>query len=256
VGTETTIVVYPRAENLPRFGRVPGELPGGSLQGRRVQFTTPNVSGVREYSPGDPFNRIHWASTARTGRLMVREFELDPSADIWLVVDLHRDDQVGEGLQSTEEYAVTAAASLAKFFLGQGRSVGLISQGVTLPTDRGPRQLERVLEVLALVRANSQLSLAALLSAETGRFLRSSTLVVVTPTVSESWVSFCQMLSGRGIHSLGVLIEADTFGRAPSPLLLVSSLAAARIPAYIVKRGESMAQALAAPRVGVAGADR
>ena len=85
----TNIVVYPRTVRLPRFGRVPGELPGGSLQGVRVQFTTPNVSSVRDYRPGDAFNRIHWPTTARTNRLMVREFELDPTADIWIVLDLN-----------------------------------------------------------------------------------------------------------------------------------------------------------------------
>ncbi len=77
---------------------------------------------------------------------MVREFELDPSADIWIVLDLARDVQAGAGAESTEEYGVTATASLAKLFLGQGRSVGLVSQQVTLPADRGPRQLERMLE--------------------------------------------------------------------------------------------------------------
>src|ERR687885_1385950 len=112
-----TVVVYPRAVPLPRFGRVPGALPGGSLQGARVPFNTPNVSSIREYRPGDAFNRIHWPSTARTQRMMVREFELDPTADVWIVLDLNADVQAGSGLDSTEEYAVTAAASLARHFL-------------------------------------------------------------------------------------------------------------------------------------------
>jgi uncharacterized protein (DUF58 family) len=47
---------------------------------------TPNASGVREYAPGDAFNRIHWKSTARTGEMMVKTFELDPASDIWIVI--------------------------------------------------------------------------------------------------------------------------------------------------------------------------
>ena len=140
-------------------------MPGGSLQGVRVQFSTPNVSSVRDYRPGDAFNRIHWPTSARTNRLMVREFELDPTADVWIVLDLNADVHAGSGLESTEEYAVTAAASLARHLLDQGRAVGLVSQTATLPADRGPRQVERILEVLALVRASSPLTLAALLSA-------------------------------------------------------------------------------------------
>ncbi len=200
----TTIVVYPRTVPLPGFGRVPGELPGGALQGVRVQFTTPNVSSVRDYRPGDALNRVHWPTTARTGRLMVREFELDPTADVWIVLDLEAAAHAGSGLESTEEYAVSAAASLARHLLDQGRVVGLVSQMATLPADRGPRQLERILEVLALVRASSHLTLAALLSAETSRFARSSTLIVVTPSTAEGWARFCQALGARGVRSTAV----------------------------------------------------
>jgi uncharacterized protein (DUF58 family) len=248
-----TVVVYPRAVPLPRFGRVPGELPGGSLQGVRVQFSTPNVSSVRDYRPGDAFNRIHWPTTARTSRLMVREFELDPTADIWIVLDLNNDVHTGSGLESTEEYAVTAAASLARHLLDQGRAVGLVSQTATLPADRGPRQAERILEVLALVRASSPLPLSTLLSAETSRFARSSTLIVVSPSTAESWARFCQALGGRGVHTTAVLIEAATFGQAPSTLLLVSSLAAAHIPMYLVKRGDHLQHALSSPRAVMRG---
>jgi uncharacterized protein (DUF58 family) len=244
----TSVVVYPRTVALPRFGRVPGELPGGSLQGVRVQFSTPNVSSVREYRPGDAFNRIHWPTTARTTRMMVREFELDPTADVWIVLDLNVDVHTGSGLESTEEYAVTAAASLARHLLDQGRAVGLVSQTATLPADRGPRQLERILEVLALVRASSPLTLSALLSAETSRFARSSTLVIVTASTNEAWARFCQALGGRGVHTNAVLIEAATFGTAASTLLLVSSLAAAHIPTYMVKRGDRLEVALSSPR--------
>jgi uncharacterized protein (DUF58 family) len=249
----TTVVVYPRAVPLPRFGRVPGELPGGSLQGVRVQFSTPNVSSVREYRPGDAVNRIHWPTTARTTRLMVREFELDPTADVWIVLDLNADVHAGSGLASTEEYAVTAAASLARHLLDQGRAVGLVSQTTTLPADRGPRQAERILEVLALVRASTHLTLAAMLLAETSRFARSSTLIVVTPSTAEAWARFCQALGSRGVHTSAVLVEAATFGQAPSPLLLVSSLVAAHIPTYLVKRGDPLERALSAPRIALRG---
>ncbi|HEY0581624.1 MAG TPA: DUF58 domain-containing protein [Chloroflexota bacterium] len=249
----TNIVVYPRTVRLPRFGRVPGELPGGSLQGVRVPFSTPNVSSIREYRPGDAFNRIHWASTARTQKMMVREFELDPTADVWIILDLNADVHAGSGLESTEEYAVTAAASLARHLLEQGRAVGLVSQTATLPADRGPRQVERILEVLALVRASSHLSLSALLSAETSRFARSSTLIIVTSSTSETWARFCQALSGRGVHTTAVLVEAATFGTAPSMLLLVSTLAAANIATYMVKRGEPIDHALSSPRAAFGG---
>jgi uncharacterized protein (DUF58 family) len=61
---------------------------GGDALRRRTHYITTNASGVRDYAPGDPFNRIHWKSTARKDRLIVKEFELDPLADVWLILDL------------------------------------------------------------------------------------------------------------------------------------------------------------------------
>ena len=70
-----------------------------------------------------------------------------------------------------------------------------------------------------------------------------------------AWARFCQALNGRGVHTTAVLIEAATFnpdpGRAPSTLLLVSSLAAAHIDTYLVKRGDRLDHALSSPRAAM-----
>lgn len=84
----SSILVYPAIFPLRDFALPSGVLSGGEAQRQRAPFVTTNASGVREYFPGDSFNRIHWRSTARRDRLMVKEFELDPLADIWLMLDL------------------------------------------------------------------------------------------------------------------------------------------------------------------------
>ncbi len=251
----STLVVYPVALPLAAFGRVDGELTGGALQGERVQHTTTNVSGVREYQPGDTFNRIHWRTTARQRRLMVKEFELDPFADIWLVLDLDQRYMVGSGVESVEEYSVTICASLAKYFLDENRAVGFASPGLHLSPDRGTRQLLKIYEVLAFVRPVRGTSLEELLVAEQRRFNRTDTIVVVTASRDDGWVSLMRSLTLRGVRGQSVLLEASTFGRGvPSSLGILGALAAARIPTYVVKRGESIQRALAAPTVGGRGA--
>ncbi|RMF00148.1 MAG: DUF58 domain-containing protein, partial [Chloroflexi bacterium] len=64
------VVVYPQAVDLPAFQPPVGEQIGGDALRRRTHYVTTNVSGIREYAFGDSFNRIHWPSTARTGRMM------------------------------------------------------------------------------------------------------------------------------------------------------------------------------------------
>jgi uncharacterized protein (DUF58 family) len=249
----STLVVYPVALPLAAFGRVDGELTGGALQGERVQHTTTNVSGVREYLPGDTFNRIHWRSTARQRQLMVKEFELDPFADIWLVLDLDESTMAGVGVESVEEYAVTICASLAKYFLDENRAVGFASAGLHLAPDRGTRQLLKILEVLAFVRPVRGTSLAELLVAEQRRFSRTDTVVVVTASRDDAWISMMQNLRLRGVPGQAVLLEANTFGRVPSSLGVLGALAGARVPTYVVKRGESIQRALASPTIGARG---
>jgi uncharacterized protein (DUF58 family) len=239
-GSETTVVVYPRTVDFMTPSPIPGQLPGGAQQRGHVPFVTPTVAGVREYQPSDAYNRIHWPSTARTGQLMVKEFELDPFADVWVFLDLDRHVHFGHGAESTEEYAVTVAASMAKHYLMENRSVGLLAQREILQPDRGIRQLTKVFELLAVVHADRWEGLEEVLSAESLRINRLSTVIVVTPSVNPEWVALCQQLKDRGVSVLVALVEQATFGGGASSIEIVGSLAVANIPTFLVKRGEPL----------------
>ena len=52
------MLVYPATLDLPGFMPPMGMLPGGDAMRRRTHYITPNVSTVRDYVPGDSFNRI------------------------------------------------------------------------------------------------------------------------------------------------------------------------------------------------------
>jgi hypothetical protein len=64
---------------------------------------------LRDYRPGDPVRRIHWPSTARSGRLVVKETGEEYFARIGLVMDTFTGDDDGAILDA----AVSVAASLA-----------------------------------------------------------------------------------------------------------------------------------------------
>jgi len=258
------LVVYPALIDLSAVRLPAGELPGGSQLQKRTPYVTPNVATIRQYQPGDSFNRIAWSASARTGQLMVKEFELDPSTDVWLVVDGERRHHVrlsldamerrGEGIEalldSTEEYAVTIAASLARFFLEQNRAVGLIAQGarpIVLPTDRGARQLVKILEFLADFHAEGVEPLQSVLLGEQAHFGRDSALIVITPSTDEAWVRALAELTIRSVRGLAVIVEPSTFGGPESSLLVVSELTALGIPFVLVKYGDDLLRALAAP---------
>ena len=248
-GSAQNVLVYPRAVDLPSFFVPPANLPGEGRFRRRTQQVTPNASGVRPYAPGDSFNRIHWASTARTGEMMVKVFELDPASDIWIVLDLQRDSHAGEGDDSTEEYAVSIAASVSRYFLTANRSVGFLSYGRgfdVIEPERGVQQYTRILESLAMARTWGDVSLADMLSNEARRFGRHTTVVVITPSTDEAWVASLAMLRSRGVKAAAIVLEKSTFGGGESSLDVFASLAAAEVFSYMVKHDDDLQFALGA----------
>jgi len=246
-GYRQRILVYPRAVELPNFYVPPAHLPGEGRFRRRTHYVTPNASGVRQYQYGDSFNRIHWPTTVRTNELMVKLFELDPASDIWVVLDLERKVQAGSGDDSTEEYGVRVAASVARYFLMANRSVGYLGLGRTFDlqeAERGAQHYMRILEHLALASAEGDSSLADLLATEARRFGRHTTVVVVTPSTDESWVLGLQSLAQRGVKVAAILLEPSTFGAAQDSLLVFGTLAAGDIFTYLVKRSDDLVRAL------------
>ncbi len=252
-GRSQSLLVYPRLVELPHFSAPPANLPGDGRFRRRTHFVTPNAAGVRDYAWGDSFNRIHWRSTARTGKLMVKTFELDPVSDIWLILDLERRVHVGRGDDGTEESAVTAAASIANHYLNVNRNVGLLCFGERLTMiepERGGQQLTRILETLAVAKAAGDVPLVNLITEEGKRFGRQTTVVVVTPSAEESWVVGLQSLVQRGVRSAAVLLEPSTFGSKESALMTYGLLLANDLTTYLVRRGDNLTEAMAPPEEG------
>jgi len=248
IGQQFHLTVYPQTVPLTRFELPPAELPGEGRYRRRTHFVTPNASGVREYVHGDSYNRIHWPTTARSGKLMVKEFELDPAAETWVVLDLDARVQAGSGLQGTEEYAVAAAASVVKHYLDVSRPIGLLAYGHQLDMhrpDRGGHQMAKLMESLALAQAVGTVSLAELLAGEARRFGRFSTLLIVTSSMDEAWVQQLQHLIRRGARAAVIMVEPSTFGGEQSPLFTVGALAASGVQSFLVKKAGSIAEGLA-----------
>ena len=63
-------------------------------------------------------NRIHWKTTPPR-RVQVKEFDLEQTADAWIILDLQRGIQSGRGDDSTAEAAVRAGASIADKAIGR-----------------------------------------------------------------------------------------------------------------------------------------
>jgi uncharacterized protein (DUF58 family) len=272
------IVVYPLVVEVASFLPSISDLSGGEARHRRTYQMTTNVAGVREYMVGDSLNRIHWPSTARANRLMAKEFELDPTADVWLYLDLYREAESAlpwsppapePGLfafhsprrrearyelpPSTTEYGVTVTASLARYFVLRNRAVGMSSRGRNrefIQADRGERQLTKILEALAVVSAAGTLPFAHLIALDGVRLNRNDTVIAISADPSPDWAIALQHLRRRGVNSVAVVVDGGGFGRKLAYTPLLAELEIGGIPTYRVERGDDIAAALSVQRAG------
>jgi uncharacterized protein (DUF58 family) len=265
IGATSRVIVFPATVPINHIELPMGVLSGGEAQRRRAHFVTTNAAGVREYVSGDSFNRIHWSSTARKDRLMVKEFELDPLVDVWLFVDFSamslvedpsvvRAGRYGNVVPtsqqippSTEEYNVVIAASLAKYFVDQERALGFAAytphREIHQP-ERGARQLNRILQTLAVARSTAPLSLAQMLTLETPYLTRGTTLIIVTSSLDAKWVTQAQILSRKGIRPMCILTDASSFGGSTPIDEMRALLRVGRIPSIVVKRNDDISTIL------------
>jgi uncharacterized protein (DUF58 family) len=252
----SSLIVFPMLFPVRDFLSPPGLLPGGKAIRRKSIDVTPHAAGVREYVPGDPMKRIHWPTTVRRGQLMVKEFEQDPQAEVWLFLDTHKDvhfARSGEKYEappvddlflirrrkvklspSTLEYAVSITASLAHFFIEQRRSVGLVTafehSYKIIPAERSERQEGKMLEALAFLQAESTYTLPSLVTAQMGQLPQGSSAILVTPTIWPEILLAADSLQRRSLRPVVVLLMTQSFGNRASNEDLADSLAGRNVP--------------------------
>jgi uncharacterized protein (DUF58 family) len=263
------LIVLPMLVDIESFPSPPGLLPGGKVLRRKAAGITPHAAGVREYAPGDALRRIHWATSARRQQLMVKEFDQDPQAEVWIFLDAQTEAQAerpDDGpatawdgwmlgtkpeLQlppSTLEYGVTIAASLTHYFIRERRSIGLIAAGKTniaIPADYSTRQEEKILETLAFVEAGANLSIESLVRAQAGQLPSGSSAMLITPTIHPKLMIAVDELQRRNLHPIVVLLDAESFGGAAGSAALEETLKNANIPVCRILCGADLSTALA-----------
>jgi len=141
--------------------------------------------GVREYGPGDELRRVHWRTTARTGKLAVTEYAQGVTLDVTIALDLYEGAYKGTGSDehSALEVAVSLAATLLNDLLRRGHTVRLLSAGSRdgSPAARSVEDMPLFLEKLARVQADSLQPLAEVLVEDRTSSPRQAALLAITP---------------------------------------------------------------------------
>jgi len=249
-GDVEKVMVYPRVYDLPTYYVPAAYMTGETSSMQRAQSVTPQASSVREYVVGDSLSRIHWNSTAKLRRLMSKEFDLGRTGEVWVLVDLHRDAQAGEMEESTDEYAVSIAASLAKRYLQSQLPLGLIVYGDRrhlLSAETGSGQYQRILDSLAVCKADGVTPLESALQREEPLWGHRSSLVVITASPRLEWALALEALARRGVKVASVLLDGASFGASFNSLDVLERLLAVGIPTHVIRKGDDIREVLGRP---------
>ena len=246
-GDTDHMIVYPRTFELPGFNIPAAHLSGDSSARRRSHDLTPHAGTVRDYAFGDSISRVHWSTTARLGKLMSKEFDLGHSSDVWILVDLNEDVQAGELEESTDEYGVSIAASLAQKYLESQLPVGLIAYGdrrYYLPAETGTGQFDRIMEFLAVSKAEGSVPLESVLPREESLWGYHSSVVVITSSHRPDWTLALRELTRRRVRVAVVLLDGSSFGGYFNTLDVVPDLYTVGVAPYVVRKGDDIPFAL------------
>ncbi len=267
------LVVLPYVVELHNFPSPAGMFPGGRAVRRRAVDVTPQASGVRDYAPGDSLRRIHWPTSVRRDRLMSKEFDQDPQADVWIFLDAYapvhyhaveeegpvqRVDQLWLWQHHVEvklpndtfEYAVSAAGSVANFYIKEGRTVGFVCAGdvfTVISPERGERQLNKILETLTFLNSDGDLPLIALVEAQAPSLPRASTVVLITSSTDPTVDVAVDYLIMRNLRPVIIYVDSATFGAEVDGQDIIYRLKQRGAPVVVASKDADLREALERP---------
>jgi len=213
VDSRTTVV--PRWVELRSFPILePSSFPHETLHNRARTGAGEEYMGVREYRAGDPIRNVHWKTSARANRLVVREFEEESASRVAVVV---AGLDAGDPPDSSFEALVAAAASIGRYALMTGHPVDLVYAKEDGTWERaGELDPISVLDRLAAVRPADH-DMTSLAAAALARVHRRGTVVLLAPASGAAGRSLAEAVAAvqaGGSRAIVVAAKASSWGEA------------------------------------------
>ena len=211
------VLVYPRLFRIFAFPPLAsGSVSWMGVETAKISGDSHEFFGVREYQRGDAMSRIHWPSTARHNKLIVKQFERNAVQEATIVIDLKKGHDIGSGKETTLEYSVKIAGSIARYLLNEGAFVQMVGYGketMMLPFGKGEDHVYSILEYLAKVHSDGNLTLSQALEEVSFVAPHRSTLITVMLDNDINSLSSLVQFKVKGIKLIIVVLSASTFGQ-------------------------------------------
>ncbi|MEO1617555.1 MAG: DUF58 domain-containing protein [Planctomycetota bacterium] len=252
------LTVLPKTMPMEGY-EISSRRPLGEIRMQHTVFEDPTrLRGIRQWQPGDPMRRVHWAATARTGQLHSKVYEPTSIAGATIVLDFHADTNPIKHEPVRGDLAVTAAISIANTLHEQSQPFGFATNGrdaadrirtegwrgdhrvrelakqsaemiessdrlrpIVMEAARGTPHLARMRTTLARLERTDGMTLAQLLEECESRISSETTLMTILQQATPDSIGALVSLARRGRAVAAVINTHDPtdFAAAAGPLI-------------------------------------
>jgi uncharacterized repeat protein (TIGR01451 family) len=216
------VLVYPRFTPLESLDVPHGRnyQPGGISVASQVGEST-EFFGTRDWHDGDRTRDIHWPSFARTGRLVVKEFQEEFFVRLAMVLDVQSRSVKEDALL---EKALSLAAGMADVLARQEYIIDLFAAGPQVfhfQAGRALAHFEHILEILAAIESGERLDVEALEAALLPEASHLSAVIFVVMDWEPSRAALVEKLKAHGVavRVLSVRPDRAPVGLAPEEVV-------------------------------------
>jgi uncharacterized protein (DUF58 family) len=211
----SAVVVYPQIFKIEKFPALTRSIvPWFGIETARSSGDEDEFYGVREYKEGESVKKIHWISSARKNKLIVKQYQLQSFFGTTIIFNLEKAKNLGVGKESVAEYIIKIVASVASYLTERGVPIELmahIGEMVHLPFNKGQEHLENILRVLAVAQVESRVSFSEVFE-EFARYIPNDSNMVAVIS-DQDYTDLPRMLAlyNRGVSLIPLIVCSDTF---------------------------------------------
>ncbi len=251
------MLVYPRVyelEGLFTDGGTPGGDRGRSMLHRASGY---DLHSIREHQVGESLRRVHWRSTARRRRLMVKELQDTPRDEACVLLDGDAAAVTGMSPDSSFDMQVRAAASLLRRMSDAGQRSSLVIHAAQRSRHRlgfGSGDWATVLGELAAVEADAPRPLAEFLAESTRGPdpVDAARVFVITAGMSPLLAERVLGMTSSQCEPAVVWIDGTSFAastrrKETGPEAAALRLTRSGVAVARIRAGDHVGQALSAP---------
>ncbi len=201
-------LVYPKLINIKNFQFANTNLQGDNYVKRWIHQDPLYIKGIREYNVEDRMKDIHWKSSLKMDKLMVKEYDFTSDRELTIIVNGQCGEPYWGSIQpGLIENGIKVAASLASVAIKEGVPTGMwtncqlvgIETSISSEVHPDINAFRKIMELSARMSYGITIKFSDYLRGKITEFNRNSTYVIITPYLDEDSIGILSKLKRRGI---------------------------------------------------------